>query len=339
MTELNDFVNQINQIDFSNLFSFTDNQYFLIRDKILLTSAFTMFIALIVNMFVPMPKMLRVNGLIPIFKALGKRVNRRDNSELQTKASGLILLVLILSFFLFLVALFLILAGYNVIVNIIVLTLIVSLYDIQKDCATFYTLIKREDTKDAKEFLSKITLRDCQKLSKMGLCKAMVENVSTRSFQYCFAPLVWFYLLSIPGAVLSILIVILVKSFNRKEKQYAIFGLATSFTYQIVMFIPAVILSIISTIFSFHPIHILKQSSNAFIHFRASTTGLVLGTVASAINTSIGGPRIYSSKMIRFYKIENKEPNELSPLKAMRQVRFCSVIFVCISLTLGILFN
>ena len=64
-----------------------------------------LFLAMLIEWFVPFPFFVRLNRLVPGIAALGRRVNRQENSTGQQKLSGVLLpLVILLPVFAFIIA-------------------------------------------------------------------------------------------------------------------------------------------------------------------------------------------------------------------------------------------
>ncbi len=190
--------------------------------------------------------------------------------------------------------------------------------------------LESDNKATAKAELQKQMLRECSKLSAMGINKSTSEAVCMHMFANWFSVLVWFMLLGIEGAVIMQLIAVMNRSFSHKMNKTRQFG---GFVYRLeqIMFIPATLAFMLTMFISINISRILtnlKKHRASFVNFTSCVIMDTLGTYAGA---TLGGPRYYEGVMMRMPSLgDSKDPDSKTPLKIYNKIRFCGIMFVCI---------
>ena len=298
--------------------------------------AITLLTAMLLEIILPIGPTLRISSLRPFFESLSRKVNKEENSEAQSVFSSIFL-----PFFIIVVALLIVfflkfVVNHDLIVSLLILPFLLESKPILLTTLKVKHSLEEQNKDEARKALQKIMLRDCSKLSEMGINKAMAEATSLSMFANWFCILVWYILLGLEGAVIMQLVAVMNRSFSLKEKRNENFGIFVHKIEQIMM-IPAVIFMFFMMMFSFsfkRVILNLKSHLNTFVNTSSCAVMDMLGSFA---NISLGGPRYYEGELMRLPKLGGEnEPEVASPLKLYNKLRFCGILFVCICVVLRI---
>ena len=158
-------------------------------------------LAVLIEMIIPLPKKLKLSGLSSVFASLARKVNRTGFSNQQRAFAGVMLPTLIVSVLLFLVLTLDLIAGFDLLVALVVLVLVLELRFAQEGSVQVERAL-REGFKDkAKGLLAPMVLRETSMLSELGIAKACAESAILRIFSGWFAVMVWFLIAGLEGAV------------------------------------------------------------------------------------------------------------------------------------------
>lgn len=292
--------------------------------------------AFLFEMFIPIPQALRISKFNETFLYLGKKVNKPSNSAQEKTFAGIILPLMIITIFLFISLLFGFIANFDSVISFIMLVLVLENRLAIKDASKLYKLLHKNQKEDARVYLQKIVLRDCDNLSYMGLCKAACENIILRMF-INFAIICWFVALGFTAAIIMRLCCELCRTYNKKLSEYSDFGIGIYRITQAMLAIPAYIFSmffLLSVKTSF--ITSTRVSTNYYAHI----SGLILGLIGSNLNIQLGGPRYYKGEFVRYDDIGGMQnPKAISILQAMRKMRFTTLTLILILISLQSLIN
>lgn len=295
-------------------------------------------LALMIEMFVPLPKSFKLSGLEPIFVGLSRKVNRAGHSEKQRAFAGFFLPVLILSVLLFLVFTLDAISGFDNIIALIVLIWSLELKFPQDKAASVYKSLHGGNKEQAKSKLSELVLRETSMLSSMGISKAACEGAILRIFSGWFSVMVWFFIAGIEGAVLMQTLNVLSHAFNYKLKGNYHFGQTVFRMHQLMSAIPALVLMLFLFV-SKNPVRHITCGKEGFNNFPAPISGLVLGAIGGALNISLGGPRYYQGEVMRLAKVGGEHnPDDQSILYAMRKIRMCGLLLLVVSILIDLNF-
>ena len=264
-------------------------------------------IAVLIEMLIPLPRKIKLSGLSSIFAGLARKVNRPSFSAEQRAFAGILLPTLIVAVLLFLVLTLDLIAGFDLIVALVVLVLVLDLRFAQERSVQVERAL-REGFKDkAKGLLAPMVLRETSMLSELGIAKACAESAILRIFSGWFAVMVWFFIAGLEGAVVMQTITILTREYNYKLRK--------------------------------NPLRALACGKEGFNQYPAPISGFVLGAVGGALNLSLGGPRYYQGTMVRLPKIGgNHNPTRESILYAMRKIRMCGLIMLVLAILIDLNF-
>ena len=171
-----------------------------------------------------------------------------------------------LPFFLLCIAIFTILLlrfciNHDTIVSLLILPFLLESKPVLKTTLQVKRSLEHDDKELAKKYLQKIMLRDCSKLSLMGVCKANSEAVAVGLFANWFSVMVWYMLLGIEGALIMQMVAVMNRSFSFKEKRTETFGIFI-YKFEQALLVPSLIVYLLTMIFSVHIVRIYKNFIN-----------------------------------------------------------------------------
>ena len=243
-------------------------------------------LAVLIEMIIPLPKKLKLSGLSSVFASLARKVNRTGFSNQQRAFAGVMLPTLIVSVLLFLVLTLDLIAGFDLLVALVVLVLVLELRFAQEGSVQVERAL-REGFKDkAKGLLAPMVLRETSMLSELGIAKACAESAILRIFSGWFAVMVWFLIAGLEGAVVMQTITILAREYNYKLRGNALFGKYIFRVQQIMLALPALIL-VPCLLISKKPLQALHCGKEGFKVYPAAVSGFVLGAIGGALDLSL----------------------------------------------------
>lgn len=293
--------------------------------------AVILLIAMLIEMFIPIKKRFRLIRFDELFCFLSYKVNKKDNTQEQNLLSGFLLVILIYAVFLIIILLIKFIADFYTIISIVLLTLLLEFHYIDKKAVRFYRLCRDNQIDEAKALAQSMCLRDCQRLSMMGLQKAMCDSIALRLFYGYFAVMIWFLIAGIPGALFMQLSNVLTHCYNKKLAKFDSFGQSIYRIHQAICIIPLFCFLLIVLICTFRFKLILKSIENRNKHPNF-ITAIYLYTIAKLADVSLLGPRYYEDTLYRYSRLgPSINPDQASALKVLRKVRFYAIILVVIS--------
>lgn len=274
-----------------------------------------LFLAMLIEWFVPFPFFVRLNRLVPGIAALGRRVNRQENSTGQQKLSGVLLpLVILLPVFAFIIAFKEILNGVDYVHGIIDFIILLLILESRPERAMIKAVAKNINSgrkKEAREILGRFTLRVTSRLSPMGMHKAAAESAALRLINSFYVPAFAYLSLGIYGALAVKLIIVMSMAFNLKLPSNQYFGRFCYFVEQFCFLVPALwLIPFIIMLPGGAPAD-PKALAAAIRSWPSKTTAMALALLASKENIRLGGPRYYMLGLYRFPEIGGtEEPTE-----------------------------
>ncbi len=280
------------------------------------------------EMLLPFSAMVNLSSLVPTFQALAKKVNNSSHSLSQRYFSGFMLPFLILVIFLLLLGVLELVSGFDLVVSLVLLVFLLRFYSTQNLILKIKELIDRQEIQKARRILSDSLLRDTEKLSAMGLCKAGCEHTVLKLFSSWFAVMVWFLILGDAGALIMALSCVFCEAFNMKDPEYGSFGTFSSRLQQSLLIVPALVFTIL-TLATRHPVNAVKEGLNASKTYPVKVSGYILGLMGFTLNISLGGPRYYMGYLYRYQKVGSlRDPEALDLIKVLRRMRSLGLLLI-----------
>lgn len=309
-------------------------------DTLLSLPGALLLMAVLLEMFVPLPKFLRLYSIIPACQGLAKKVNKPERKSSERYFAGILLpLIIILGTF-FLSLLLLTLAGFDKLLTLILLTLMLTLHPVQQAAVKASRLLRRDNKEGARAVLTPLLLRDCSRLSAMGLAKAGAETVCLRLFAAWFAPMLRFLLVGFEGALLMQLVFILNCAFNVKLPQNAYFGLGSRRMLQVMLLPPAALFALLNIWRPHASAHIKLALSQSKACPNARVSSFVLSLCALTLKVSLGGPRCYQDELLRYARLGwSNQPGASTPSDMLHLLRFSGLCLICIAFLINMLYT
>lgn len=269
---------------------------------LLSTPAILLLISFILELLCPLSSLYNLKSLIPVYRQLALKVNGDHRSLKEKYFAGFMLPLLIAAMILMLVMLLLTISGFDVIISIVLLYMLLERGNVSSFAAALAKALKQDRKDQGRSVLKKLVLRDTGNLSAMGLSKAGCETIILRLFNSYFAIMIWYLILGDIGAVLMGLSVSLNYAFNCKLVSYQSFGLFSSKLYQCLLYVPALAFGVLCLIAA-HPLENLKKDLDDAKLYPCPVTGFILASVGAALDLSLGGPRFYEGTKIYYAKV------------------------------------
>ncbi|MBO6257929.1 MAG: cobalamin biosynthesis protein [Succinivibrio sp.] len=286
--------------------------------------------AMLLEFLLPIPDEVRLSRLSPLFKLMAAKVNRPDNTAAHSYLAGILLPFLIIFLCLLLMLIFASVAGFDSWLGLVVLPLILESRLCMHLSEETATLLHNGQNEETKALLKPFTIRQVDRLSRMGLAKTCTEIVIQRMFVTWFAVLVWYMIAGLPGALVMQLSSIMSRSFSTKYPQNKHFGTCITRIEHGMLLFPAAILGLCSLV-SFFPLRAIRAGMLCAAEYPSPVSGFVLGLLGYKLNISLGGPRYYHGEIIRFPRIGGAaDPNIDSAQRAFNRLRWYGIIFVCL---------
>lgn len=204
-------------------------------------------LALLAERWFPWPEQWHPFAVLRLMAAyMSGKVNKQARSAGQQKTAGFLALLTML--LLVLLPSAIVFAGAEVSLAVGWLILLVSLR--QQNSRQAVQLAEKHLAKGrknaARAWVSRVTWRDCDRLSEHGIAKTCVELRATQILENRFAPLL-FWLIGGPLAALGIRVIAELKDvWPVAQSRYQHFGKASAWLYALAYFIPSFLLSILA---------------------------------------------------------------------------------------------
>ncbi|NLK84526.1 MAG: hypothetical protein GX278_00975 [Aeromonadales bacterium] len=304
--------------------------------SILQYPAVTLLTAMLLEIVLPINATWRISNLSTLFEKMANKVNRKENSVGQTVFSSIFLPFLLLTVAVSIILLLRFTIDFDVIISLIVLPLLLESKPILRTTLSVKRALDTNNKEHARSYLQKVMLRQCDKLSVMGINKALSEAVAMSLFINWFAILVWFMLLDLEGAILMQMVAVMNRSFSLKQEKYALFGI---FIHKLesLLLMPCAICLFLTMLLSTSALRIIRNVQFHISSYKNFISAFVLDLLGSYANVSLGGPRYYNNILYRIEKLGgSNDPTVKTPLKIYNKIRFCGILFVCICVVVKI---
>ncbi len=265
-------------------------------------SAFTIFISLLLDRLLGEPR--RFHPLVG-FGALACKVENRllaehrDNAGRQRQAGIIACLLLIVPPVTVLIIIQHLLddSYYPVVaIDVVLLYFVIGARSLEKHAAKVAISLEEGNIDQARMDVAQIVSRNTEQLDREGICKAAIESVLENGNDAVFAPLFWFIVAGVPGAVGYRLINTLDAMWGYRNERYLYFGWAAARLDDLVNWIPARL-----TAFSYALAGNFQQAVRAWRKqgrlLESPNAGPVMASGAGALKLTLGGPAVYHGKL------------------------------------------
>ncbi|MCK4494389.1 MAG: cobalamin biosynthesis protein CobD, partial [Methylococcales bacterium] len=128
---------------------------------------------------------------------------------------------------------------FNWVVAPIILYFCIAANSLKQHGRAVFEALSQNDLALARTMVARIVSRDCQKMDALAIRRASLESVLENGADAVFAPIFWFLIGGVTGAVLYRLSNTLDAMWGYKNKRYLYFGWAAARLDDVLNFIPA----------------------------------------------------------------------------------------------------
>jgi adenosylcobinamide-phosphate synthase len=228
-----------------------------------------------------------------------KVLSLEKNTIRQQKISGALACIVLLLPFCTMLAVFKYLSEYPVFFEALMLLIALRFQDIPKQTLKVTAALAKQQKMLARHALSKIVIRETEKMSPLGMVKANIESVLLRySYQYC-SVIFWYLVTGGAGSLIYRLIYELSLSWNNKLARFRYFGQPVRHVVNILQFLPSKLASLSVVI----AVNISQGSVALFqrISYRCNHI-FVLNLCGASLGIELGGPAYYDQQKVRAKK-------------------------------------
>lgn len=181
--------------------------------------------------------------------------------------------------------------------------------------------LKRHKKQLAKDTLAKMTLRDTQSLSPVGISKGAAESLILRCYYQQITVVFWFVIAGPFLALFYRMALELHYAWNPKLSKFKSFGLAAHYACYWIQWIPVRLAALISILVTRGPAPLtrfdVKQSLQTLF---ASNGSLVLASQSIATNLHLSGAVMYEGEKFRRQKYKAKKEPEVADMPTVINV-------------------
>ncbi|MGH4038856.1 MAG: adenosylcobinamide-phosphate synthase CbiB [Sphaerochaeta sp.] len=252
--------------------------------------------------------------LISIFD---RKLNRRPNSRLYSRAAGIVLWILSVGITFFLIYMIInVGASINPYLGLFFETFFVyqclATHSLKKESMYVHSAIEKNDLIDARLKLAYIVGRDTDNLDFEGIMKADVETIAENTSDGVISPIFYMALFGVYGGVFCKLVNTLDSMVGYKNDRYRYFGTFSARMDDVIQFIPARLTAVLMIAASF----ILRyDSKNGIKIFRrdrykhaSMNSAQSEATAAGILDVQLAGDAIYGG-------VVKKKPSIGDPIK------------------------
>lgn len=296
-------------------------------------------LALLAERWLPWPEQWHPLAVLRLMASyLSTKVNKPTHSVKQQQLAGFLSLLIMLLLVLLPAAL--VFAGAEVSLAIGWLILLVSLR--QQPINHAITLaenhLRRGRKNAARAWLSRITWRDCDRLSEHGIAKTCVELRATSVFQHRFTPLFFWFLGGPIAALCARTVQELTRVWPVAQRRFRHFGRASHGVDTVIHFLPSFFLSLVARGVALFQPHKPKlqplQRNRLFSTVRLSW----LQSFSYAHRVTLGGPLQVNGQRVNRQRFAGRPAEQLLTRTARWQRLWQGFFVGCLVITLFALF-
>ncbi len=225
------------------------------------------------------------------------------NSIKQQKMSGAFACLVLLLPFCSMLAVLKYLSEYPIFFEALMLLVALRFQDIPNQTRKVTAALSKQQKMLARHALSKIVLRQTEKMSPLGIVKANIECLLLRySYQYC-SVVFWYLLTGGMGALIYRLVYELSLCWNNKLARFKHFGQPVRYVVNISQWFPSKLASL-SVVIAVN----ISQGSVALFHIVSYQCNhlFVLNLCGASLGVELGGPAYYELQKVRTSKCGGK---------------------------------
>jgi adenosylcobinamide-phosphate synthase len=214
--------------------------------------------------------------------------------------------------------------------EIIILYFTIGQKSLKQHAKAVFTPLINADIPQARIAVSMIVSRDTQTLNQQQLTTATIETVTENTHDAVIAPLVFFIMFGMPGAILFRLSNTLDAMWGYRSEKYENFGKFSARADDVLGFIPARI-TVLFMLLS-RPLNLKQVISsiwNTGRRWYSPNAGIVMAAGAGVLNVKLGGDAVYHGHIkTRLDLGFGNLPNVKDIKKSIRLMYSCSCLLV-----------
>jgi adenosylcobinamide-phosphate synthase len=228
-----------------------------------------------------------------------KVLSPEQSSVRQQKVSGTLACIVLLLPFCVILAVFKYLSEYPVFFEALMLLVALRFQDIPKQTNRVTAALAKQKKMLARHALSRIVLRETQKMSPLGMVKANIESILLRySYQYC-SVIFWYLLTGGVGALIYRLVYELSLCWNHKLARFKYFGQPVRNLVNILQWLPSKIASLSIVL----AVNVSQGAKALFQRVSYQCNHLfILNLCGASLGIELGGPAYYEQQKVRTQK-------------------------------------
>lgn len=289
--------------------------------------------AALLEALLPWPAHLRLSALVPLLTRLGHKVRRPDGAPAVQQRSGLLATLVVWLPCAAMLWSVRNLALSEPLFDLLILLLLIESRPLRELAQANRQLAQGETLPLARLQAAPWLKRGTERLSALGVSKAVTETVALRLVAQWAGPLFGFLLAGVQGALLWRLASLLAQAFSPKEPDFAHFGLPVARLYQALATLPALLLAL--------PLLAgrgMGRVARGGLRWPFPAGGVLLTLLAARLRVRLGGPRFYAGDKLRFPVLgEGDEPTASTPARALARLQMMGWgwLLLTLLLTLG----
>ncbi|MEW7865135.1 cobalamin biosynthesis protein [Aeromonas diversa] len=295
------------------------------------TPAAIMVGAALLEALLPWPSHLRLSALVPLLSRLGRKVCRPDGGMREQVRSGLLAMVIV-----WLPCAALLWSVRNLtlsepLFDLLLLLLLLESRPLRELAAAIRRLAVPDTLPLARLQAAPWLKRGTDRLSPLGVSKAVTETLILRLVTQWAGPLFGYAIGGVQGALLWRVVALLAQGFSPKEPAFVHFGQPAARLHQALVTLPALLLSL-----PLLPGRLAAARAGLAWPFPAG--GLLLSLLARQLRVRLGGPRFYAGDKVRFPVLGGgDEPGSDTPARALTRLQLIGWgwLTLALALTLG----
>jgi adenosylcobinamide-phosphate synthase len=258
-------------------------------------------IALLVERFLPLTSWYHPDTFLTVvFRALGKRVYRAKESNSYQYLSSTLCFSLVILVIVTITVLLLEFAYYPELLAGLMLYICLQWQTPQKKALRIARLLKQNQKATARELLKPLVARDVSKLSRAGICKAVMETLTLRIARDYFAVIFIYLMFGAIAAFSYHLLRLIHQSWRCDLTPDNVFLKSISILLFIIEWLPIRLLAftVACSKATKLSMHYIKHYGR---HFYQSNSGWLLSACSASVAVQLGGPAMYQGH--RFNKM------------------------------------
>lgn len=257
---------------------------------------------------------------------MAKKVRPKEPEPIsQHKLSGALGAIVLIVPFIVLLALLVNMAEYPLFFEAIILISALDFAGVRWRYNQVVTALQKGKKVLAREAVSNMVARDCNRLSDIGVAKAAMESYLLRFYYQFCGVVVWFLIGGPVVALLFRLLLVFTWQWHWRRPGYYWFAIPVRRTCRLTALLPAFLGAILFSLVT-HPINSIKAWKRCELK---DTTSWLLALSGGGLGVKLGGPAMYADNMIRYARVGGDREVRFSDLIYCRRAITRAILLLC----------